>query len=181
MCVVSKQWVGLYLLLLDVQRGEERLASAGARRWGARLSHVVLRAVRAGHGIGIVRFLGVACGREHHHHSGQRQRPPLLDEAPDSGGGGGGQRAEGQGQALPAGAVRTVRTARAILLHMRAAGHGPQRAVRATDDKAGALGRAAAAASGNATPLYRRNAEVAISRFRLSEMAKDSRDWGRFT
>lgn len=179
MCVVSKQWVGLYLLLLAVQRGEERLAYAGARRWGARLSYVVLRAVRAGHGIGIVRFLGVACGREHHHHSGQRQRPPLLDEAPHSGGGG-GQRAEGQGQALPAGAVRTVRTARAILLHMRAAGHEPQRAVRATNNKAGALGRAAAA-SGNATPLYRRNAEVAISRFRLSEMAKDTRDWGRIT
>lgn len=119
---MSKQ----YLLLLDVQRGAERLAYGGARWWGGRLSSFVLRAVRTGHGIGIIRFLGVICGREYHHHSGQRQRPSLLDEPPHSRRGR-WQRAEGQGQALPTGAVRTVRTARAILLHARG---GPRATAR---------------------------------------------------
>lgn len=116
---MSKQSTGsAYLLLLDVQRGAERLAYGGARWWGGRLSQVVLRAVRTGHGVGIICFVGVTCGREYHHHSGQGQRPSLLDEPPHSRRGG-WQRAERQGQALPAGAVRTVRTARAILLHAR--------------------------------------------------------------
>lgn len=108
------------VLLLGVQRGAERLAHGEVRSGGGRLSEIVLRSVRAGHGI--ARFLGVPCGREYHHHSGQRQSPPLLNEASHPCGGG-GQRAEGHRLPLPAAAaaaaIGTARAARAILLHAR--------------------------------------------------------------
>lgn len=128
---------GAYLLLLAAQRGAQRLPRSQARRRGGRLSQVVLRGLRAAHGIG--RFLGVSCSREHHHHFGQRQRPPLLDEPADPRGGG-GQRAERQSLTLPAAAaaaaaVRAVGAARAILLHARGGpslATGPGSIARAT-------------------------------------------------
>lgn len=126
---------GAYLLLLAAQRGAERLPCGQARRRGGRLSQVVLRGLRAAHGIS--RFLGVSCGREHHHHFGQGQRPPLLNEPADPRGGG-GQRTERQSLALPAAAaaaVRAVGAARAILLHARGGpslATGPGRIARAT-------------------------------------------------
>lgn len=116
LCVLAFVQQAAYLLLLCVQRGGQRRAHGKARRWGGRLPEIVLRRVRAGHGI--ARLLGVARGREYHHHSGQRQRPSLLNEPPHPGGGG-GQRAERQRLAVSAAAVGTVRTARAILLHAR--------------------------------------------------------------
>lgn len=97
-----------YLLLRCLQRRAHRFARVQVRCGGGCLPEIVLRRVRARHGI--ARFVGVTCSREDHHHSGQRQRPSLLNEAPHPCGSS-GQWAEGQSRALPAG------TRRAMVLH----------------------------------------------------------------